>query len=99
MMKAQYDAKDLRTLRLLHEYGFTDGELAEHLALPPTIVRRMRLKLALAPNGQGRSIAADRRRAHATSRHHPAQRHLGGQRGHPGAVLIKFVDDRHFVSA
>lgn len=98
-MKAQYDAKDLRTLRLLHDYGFTDGELSEHLSLPPTLVRRMRLKLALGPNGMARGIVADRRRAQQTGSMHPAQRHLGGRRGHAGGVIMKFVDDRHFVSA
>ena len=98
-MRDHFDAKDLRTLRTLHEYGFTDGELAEHLGLAPAVVRRMRQRLELQPNGIASGIGRDRRSARVAALLHPAQSHLGGHARTPGAVFLKLVDDRYFVEA
>lgn len=98
-MRQNYTPKDLRTLRLLHEYGFTDSELADHLGLGPLAVRHMRGQLALPPNGSARGIVHDRRVAVRAARMHPAQSHLGGHSRNPAGVILKLVDDRSFVEA
>lgn len=98
-MRTHYDSRDVRTIRLLHEYGFTDTEMADHLDIPPLVVRKVRRTLRLDANASGEGVSFDRRRAAETARTHPAQSMLGGQRHHAGAVILKLSDDRFFATA
>lgn len=96
-MRSSYAGHDVRTIRLLHDYGFTDQEMSEHLGLPPPVVRNIRGQLALPARGRAEGIAVDRRRAAERAMHHPPQAMFGGQRRHPGSVFLKLTDDRYFA--
>lgn len=86
--------RDLRTLRVLSEYGFTDRECAEHLGISPLVVRRMRERLGLEPNSRGHAVLRDRDTARRANQMHPAQADLGGRSRHAGPVILRMVDDR-----
>lgn len=98
-MKDHYTNKDVQTIRLLHEYGFTDGEVAEHLGIPPIVVRRIRHRLRLPARLSDKGITADRRRAREAVSLHPKQAHFGGQAAPVGVPALKLVDDRWFGNA
>lgn len=93
-MKQTLSNQELRTLRVLSEYGFTDAECAEHLGVSPLIVRRMRGRLGLEANARGQAMLRDRDVARRAARIHPAQPSLGGRSRHAGPVIMRLVDDR-----
>jgi ParB-like chromosome segregation protein Spo0J len=93
-MKQTLSNRDLRTLRVLSEYGFTDAECAQHLGVSPLVVRRMRGRLGLDPRNRGQAILRDRDIARRAARMNPAQPELGGRRRHAGPVILRMVDDR-----
>lgn len=93
-MKQTLSNRDLRTLRVLSEYGFTDAECAEHLGVSPLVVRRMRDRLGLQANARGQAVLRDRDVARRAAEMHPAQSQLGGRSRHAGPVILRMVDDR-----
>lgn len=93
-MRQTLSNRELRTLRVLSEYGFTDSECAEHLGVSPLMVRRMRDRLGLEANASGKAMLRDRDVARRAAKIHPAQPALGGRSRHAGPVIMRLVDDR-----
>jgi hypothetical protein len=93
-MKQPWTNRDLRTLRILAEYGFSDAECAEHLGVSPLAVRQMRVRLGVGATAAGDGLLRDRDIARRAAAQHPVQSRLGGRARHAGPVIMRLVDDR-----